>query len=234
MKESLTKQEAAEAASICRELIDAIGGGKLSVADTIFKAKSIDVGKTEVNGEPIIEVAKDGRIFCGSHAKPIILFEHEVEFIRVEEFNKGIRGDVMYCYFDGPARHHKGNFIDMENPEFDFYPDPDSDWYETMGLLFCDLLAGKRPEDFKILNAEVTAKDALRFWGNGYRSCDLRNDFVDVYEDLTGLSAFTHEYDNWAVHKIAEALRRGFTCVQYVREYATMFPAPIDDAKVPE
>ena len=262
MKEYLTKQEAAEAASLCRKLIDALGGGKLSVADTIRKAAEVDTGKTEVNGEPLLEVTKDGRIFCGSYTKPIILFEHEVKFIRVEEFSKESRGDVMYCYFDGPANHHKGNFIDMEDPEFDFYPDPDSDWYDTVGLLFCDLCAGKRPEDFKILNAGITAKDVSVFWGDGDSTTDLGNDFVDIYENLTGLSAyiwegekvpvkdkdrpmavvnrpeefdtcgFTHEYDDWAFHKIAEAMRRGFTCVQYIREFVTAFPAPIDDAKI--
>lgn len=267
MKETLTKTDYENAAQDYRELAEALGLGKLSVADTLRKVLSFPwSADAEVCGMDILEVTKDGRIFCGDRKNPKILFENEVEWLRIAQFNGTKKGDIMYCHIDGPARHKSGNFFSLTEAEFDFYPCDEGnwDWYETVTPVECFLKSGSKPQDLPIVR-EVTGKDALAHWGNGTLEShltDLSNELTDFYEDLTGLSAwhwsgesldkdkerpmavanrpedfltdgFAWEYDDWAVHKIAEALRRGIQSEDGIVDYIRMFPAIVDEIKLP-
>lgn len=166
-KEHLTKTDYTNAAQNYRELADMLGLGKLSVADTIRKALERDEGYTEVGGvnacpgQVVLDVTKDGRIFCGNSKNPKILFESEVLWVRIEEFHGKEDGDIMYCYIDGPARHGRGNFFSPTEAEFDFYPDEESDFYETTSPLECFAESGVNQQDWEYYEVDFFRPDQM-------------------------------------------------------------------------
>ena len=117
------------AGGICSELLNEIGvSAGASVLEVVTNALKINPHGTEVNGDLVKEVTHDGMIYTSGSDKSYLLPE-DVEWLRVEHYSTDTRMPgpcIMYVYI-----HRKPNSdtFDMDNVQFDYYPDPETDDY---------------------------------------------------------------------------------------------------------
>ena len=121
----------AVAGGICFELLNEIGvSDGESVLEVVANALKINPHGTEVNGDLVKEVTHDGMICTsGSPMNKHYLLPEDVEWLRVEHYAKGTNTPcpcIMYVYI-----HKKpdSDEFDMDNVQFDYYPNPETDDY---------------------------------------------------------------------------------------------------------
>lgn len=127
--DNLTRAEISNALVGARELLSIlkIREGR-SILDVVKTADKEFHNLIEINGESFEEIV-DGKIrtYKGE------IDPEDVEWIRVEEFNRGKRGDLMYCYISTDAHYDKDKKMSKAThfvPStlvFDFYPFPETD-----------------------------------------------------------------------------------------------------------
>ena len=132
--ENLTREDIANALEGAKELLAILNCDGRSIADVIKTAHE-QFGEIEINGETFYKFTPDGKIQT-SYAEEDIDLE-DVEWLRVSEFSRGQKGDLMYCYlwtnghryYDGSDKSAKAARFVPEELEFDFYPNPETDEY---------------------------------------------------------------------------------------------------------
>ena len=133
-EETLLEMEDADydiAGGICSELLDKIGvSAGASVLDVVENALKINPHGTEVNGDLVEDITHDGLIHTyGSGRNKHYLLPEDVDWLRVEHYAKDTNTHgpcIMYVYI-----HKKpdSDAFDMDNVQFDYYPDPETDDY---------------------------------------------------------------------------------------------------------
>ena len=95
------------------EKIGATSGDDL--LEILHKAKKIDAGTTEVNGDTLAKIDDNGRIWVNTRGYNV----DQVEWIRIESYDN----KYMYIYLPVDA----SGKISVRDISFDIYPNPDTD-----------------------------------------------------------------------------------------------------------
>lgn len=197
MSNSMTKQDYKNAIKGMNELIRKMNFPGRTIPEIIKTAMDLDYNSSvEVNGDPLEEVLKDGRIVTKGAAHGSektgwlsIFFPEEVEWVRLECYRPNkIGGKFYYVYFHtthgcGEEMDKPNRFI-ADNPSFDFHSrKEDDDGFENCSLKECkETLANWDKE------MEEEALLYLDFGGDKCRA-NLSYDLWDFYEEKFGKSA---------------------------------------------
>lgn len=147
--DNLTRTEISNALVGARELLALldIREGR-SILDVIGTARK-HFHFLEVNGDPLEEI-KDGKVVTAYN----VFDPEEVEWLRVDEFNRGKKGELMYCYihtngddwYDGKDKSDKATHFVASTLCFDFYPIPfgsapnDEDFVDSLTIEDCEAI----------------------------------------------------------------------------------------------
>ena len=115
-----------------------------SILDVVKTADENFHNLIEINGDSFEEI-KDGKIVTAYN----VFDPEEVEWLRVDEFNRGEKGDLMYCYiwtnahefYDGKDKADKATHFVSNSLSFDFYPFPDTeDFLDSVDVEDCEAI----------------------------------------------------------------------------------------------